>query len=173
MRYARKTVRCGSTSFTSGSCPPNRRPRPASLENPAPRPRESPPLLDPGESSSRRWLPYVYGALRLDWGFNELSAAFVIGAIVGRPRRRSGRDAAPSTLYLDGMQTHAAGGSHGGPRAQHFPRARGRPRRGHDPLRPRHAARARVPSSCRRAADDSVAGADSRRRAERQRDRRC
>ncbi len=47
---------------------------------------------------------YVYGAMRLGWGFNELSASFFIGALVagligGLGLTRS------LTTYVDGMQT--------------------------------------------------------------------
>src|SRR5262249_20602366 len=47
---------------------------------------------------------YVYGALRLDWGFNELSAAFLIaGSVAGL----AGGLGAAGTLaaYLEGMQS--------------------------------------------------------------------
>ena len=47
---------------------------------------------------------YVYGALKLDWGFNELSAAFVIGAIVAGLVGGLGVTGTV-TLYLDGIQT--------------------------------------------------------------------
>jgi uncharacterized ion transporter superfamily protein YfcC len=46
---------------------------------------------------------YVYGALRLDWGLNELSAAFFVGAIVAG--MVGGLSLAQSlTAYLDGMK---------------------------------------------------------------------
>jgi uncharacterized ion transporter superfamily protein YfcC len=47
---------------------------------------------------------YVYGALKLDWGFNELSAAFVIGAIAAGLVGGLGVTRT-TTLYLDGIQT--------------------------------------------------------------------
>ena len=46
---------------------------------------------------------YVYGALRLDWGLNELSAAFFVGAIVAGMVGGLGLAQAFSA-YLDGMQ---------------------------------------------------------------------
>ncbi|HEX7792908.1 MAG TPA: hypothetical protein VF456_01095 [Vicinamibacterales bacterium] len=46
---------------------------------------------------------YVYGALRLDWGLNELSAAFFIGAIVAGMVGGLGL-AQSLTAYLDGMK---------------------------------------------------------------------
>jgi uncharacterized ion transporter superfamily protein YfcC len=46
---------------------------------------------------------YVYGALRLDWGLNELSAAFFIGAIVAGMVGGLGL-AQSIAAYLDGMQ---------------------------------------------------------------------
>ena len=46
---------------------------------------------------------YVYGALRLDWGFNELAAAFFVGAIVAGMVGGLGF-AQSLTAYLDGMQ---------------------------------------------------------------------
>jgi uncharacterized ion transporter superfamily protein YfcC len=46
---------------------------------------------------------YVYGALRLDWGFNELAAAFFVGAIVAGMVGGLGL-AQSLTAYLDGMQ---------------------------------------------------------------------
>ncbi len=47
---------------------------------------------------------YVYGALRLDWGFNELSAAFFIGALVAGSVGGLGLTGSLTT-YLAGMQT--------------------------------------------------------------------
>jgi len=46
---------------------------------------------------------YVYGALRLDWGLNELSAAFFVGAIVAGMVGGLGL-AQSLTAYLDGMK---------------------------------------------------------------------
>ena len=46
---------------------------------------------------------YVYGALRLDWGLNELSAAFFVGAIVAGMVGGLGF-AQSISAYLDGMQ---------------------------------------------------------------------
>ena len=46
---------------------------------------------------------YVYGAVRLDWGLNELSAAFFIGAIVAGLIGGLGF-AQSMAAYLDGMQ---------------------------------------------------------------------
>jgi uncharacterized ion transporter superfamily protein YfcC len=46
---------------------------------------------------------YVYGAIRLDWGLNELSAAFFVGAIVAGMVGGLGL-AQSLTAYLDGMQ---------------------------------------------------------------------
>jgi uncharacterized ion transporter superfamily protein YfcC len=46
---------------------------------------------------------YVYGALRLDWGLNELSGAFFVGAIVAGMVGGLGL-AASMIAYLDGMQ---------------------------------------------------------------------
>jgi uncharacterized ion transporter superfamily protein YfcC len=46
---------------------------------------------------------YVYGALRLDWGLNELSGAFFVGAIVAGMVGGLGL-AQSMTAYLDGMQ---------------------------------------------------------------------
>jgi uncharacterized ion transporter superfamily protein YfcC len=46
---------------------------------------------------------YVYGAVRLDWGFNELSAAFFLGAIVAGLVGGLGL-AGTLTTYLDGMR---------------------------------------------------------------------
>ncbi len=47
---------------------------------------------------------YVYGALRLDWGFNELSGAFFIGAVVAGLIGGLGLSKTLST-YVDGMQS--------------------------------------------------------------------
>ena len=47
---------------------------------------------------------YVFGALRLDWGFNELSAAFFIGALVAGSVGGLGL-ARSLTTYVEGMQT--------------------------------------------------------------------
>jgi uncharacterized ion transporter superfamily protein YfcC len=46
---------------------------------------------------------YVYGALRLDWGFNELSGAFVIGAVAAGLVGGLGV-AGTVTTYVEGMQ---------------------------------------------------------------------
>jgi uncharacterized ion transporter superfamily protein YfcC len=46
---------------------------------------------------------YVYGALRLDWGLNELSGAFFVGAIVAGLVGGLGL-AQSMVAYLDGMQ---------------------------------------------------------------------
>jgi uncharacterized ion transporter superfamily protein YfcC len=47
---------------------------------------------------------YVYGALRFDWGFNELSGAFLIGGIVaGLVGRMSLAETV--AVYLEGMQS--------------------------------------------------------------------
>lgn len=46
---------------------------------------------------------YVYGALRLDWGFNELSGAFLLGAILAGGAARLGT-AGTTTTLLEGMQ---------------------------------------------------------------------
>jgi len=46
---------------------------------------------------------YVYGALRLDWGFNELSGAFVIGAAAAGLVGGLGV-AGTVTTYVEGMQ---------------------------------------------------------------------
>lgn len=50
------------------------------------------------------FVPYVYGVLRLDWGFNELSALFLVaGFAVGFG---SGRDlTATTTSFLKGMES--------------------------------------------------------------------
>lgn len=48
-------------------------------------------------------LIYVYGALRLDWGFNELSAGFLIGAIAAALVGRVGVSRT-TTLLLEGTQ---------------------------------------------------------------------
>ena len=47
-------------------------------------------------------LIYVYGALKLDWGFNELSAGFLIGGIAAGVIGRLGV-ARTTTLFLSGM----------------------------------------------------------------------
>ena len=47
---------------------------------------------------------YVYGALRLDWGLNELSGAFLVGGIVAGLVGRMGL-AETVTVYLEGMQS--------------------------------------------------------------------
>ena len=47
---------------------------------------------------------YVYGALSLGWGFNELSAAFLIGGLVAGLVGGLGLTGALTT-YVDGMQT--------------------------------------------------------------------
>jgi uncharacterized ion transporter superfamily protein YfcC len=77
-----------------------------------PRISEKTPAASP-YLSARDWLvsmlilmpmpAYVYGSLRLDWGFNELSAAFLIGAVAAG---LVGRLGARGTVlaYLDGMQ---------------------------------------------------------------------
>ncbi|HEX4346318.1 MAG TPA: hypothetical protein VHZ73_02035, partial [Vicinamibacterales bacterium] len=46
---------------------------------------------------------YVYGALRLDWGFNELAGAFVIGAVVAGLVGGLGLEATVTT-FVAGMQ---------------------------------------------------------------------
>ena len=46
---------------------------------------------------------YVYGALRLDWGFNELSAAFVVGGLLAGLVGGLGLGGTV-TAYLEGMQ---------------------------------------------------------------------
>jgi uncharacterized ion transporter superfamily protein YfcC len=46
---------------------------------------------------------YVYGALRLDWGFNELSAAFLIGGCIAGVIGGLGVEGTV-TAYLDGMK---------------------------------------------------------------------
>lgn len=53
------------------------------------------------------FIPYVYGVLRLDWGFNELSALFLVaGFAVGLV---SGRDLATTTTgFLKGMEAMLA-----------------------------------------------------------------
>ncbi|MDP2052101.1 MAG: YfcC family protein, partial [Acidobacteriota bacterium] len=53
------------------------------------------------------FIPYVYGVLRLDWGFNELSALFLVsGFAVGLA---SGRDLTATTLgFLKGMEAMLA-----------------------------------------------------------------
>lgn len=48
-------------------------------------------------------LIYVYGALRLNWGFNELSAAFLLGGIVAGVVGRVGV-ARVTQLFLSGME---------------------------------------------------------------------
>jgi len=52
---------------------------------------------------------YVYGALRLDWGFNELSGAFLIGAIVAGLVGGLGA-AGTLTAYLEGAQSLLSAG---------------------------------------------------------------
>jgi uncharacterized ion transporter superfamily protein YfcC len=47
---------------------------------------------------------YVYGALRLGWGFNELSAAFVIGGVAAGLVGGLGIERTV-TVYLEGMQS--------------------------------------------------------------------
>jgi uncharacterized ion transporter superfamily protein YfcC len=47
---------------------------------------------------------YVYGALRLDWGFGELSAAFIIGGVLAGLVGGLGMGGT-ITAYLAGMQT--------------------------------------------------------------------
>jgi uncharacterized ion transporter superfamily protein YfcC len=47
---------------------------------------------------------YVYGALRLDWGFNELSGAFVAGGILAGLVGGLGVEGTVAA-YLDGMQS--------------------------------------------------------------------
>jgi len=47
---------------------------------------------------------YVYGALRLDWGLNELSGAFLVGGIVAGLVGRMGM-AETVAVYLEGMQS--------------------------------------------------------------------
>jgi uncharacterized ion transporter superfamily protein YfcC len=46
---------------------------------------------------------YVYGALRLDWGFNELSAAFLVGAVIAGLIGRLSIQGLVS-MFLEGMQ---------------------------------------------------------------------
>ena len=46
---------------------------------------------------------YVYGALKFDWGFNELSAGFLIGGIVAGAVGRVGL-ARTTTVFLGGME---------------------------------------------------------------------
>jgi len=47
---------------------------------------------------------YVYGALRLDWGFNELSGAFLVGGLVAGLVGGFGISRT-LTVYLEGMQS--------------------------------------------------------------------
>jgi uncharacterized ion transporter superfamily protein YfcC len=47
---------------------------------------------------------YIYGALRLNWGFNELSAVFLLGAIVAGLAGGLGI-AGTAAAYLEGMAT--------------------------------------------------------------------
>ena len=85
---------------------------------------------------------YVYGAIALGWGFNELSVASSSAAIAAGLLAAS-VSPARCDAYLDGHAGAAAGGGDGRRGPQHLRRPGRRPRHRHDPRRPERAARPR------------------------------
>jgi uncharacterized ion transporter superfamily protein YfcC len=110
---------------------------------------------------------YVYGALRLDWGFNELSGAFLVAGILAGLVGGLGTTGT-LTAYLEGRAESAARRVDDRRGAQHLDGSRRWACRGHDPERPRHGSRERA-GDTQRISADCRAGARARRGAERQR----